>query len=80
MTAGGEGKNPFNDPLYGLYGDLDELMASLSDDEILELCRYWNWWRQTAVRGLDRWGYSKLMSGAKRELDRRGVDRDSWLD
>ena len=42
MTAGSAGKNPIKYPLAGLAGDLDELMASLTGDEMLVLCRYWN--------------------------------------
>ncbi len=34
---------------------------------------------RSSQEALRRWDYSKLMSGAKRELVRRGIDRDSWL-
>jgi hypothetical protein len=37
MTTGSAETNPFKDPLAGLYGDVSELMASLTDDEMLEL-------------------------------------------
>ena len=80
MTTGGAGRPPFTDPLAGLSGDLDELRASLTADEVLELCRYWNWRWETHEDGWGRWWCSKLLSAAMRELDRRGIDRNSWLD
>jgi len=80
MTAGDAGKNPFNYPLDGLGGDLDELMASLNVDQVQEICRYWNWRWKWEAKGLDRWWCSKMLSAAQRELDRRGIDRDSWPD
>ena len=43
MTTNSAGERPFKNPLAGQSGSLDELRASLTDDEVLELCRYWNW-------------------------------------
>ena len=48
MTMGGTGKNPFKDPLGERSGNMDELMASLTDDEMLEYIRNLNWSREVS--------------------------------
>ena len=46
MTTGKAEENPFKDPLASRYGDLGELMASLTDDEMLEYILNLNWSRE----------------------------------
>lgn len=72
--------NPYTDPLDGRYGDMDAWRRTLSDDELREHCRYWNWSRENQVHPHGRWWCSKALSASQRELARRGLDPQSWRD
>ena len=74
MTMGGTGKNPFKDPLGGRSGNMDELMASLTDDEMLEYIRNLNWSREKQTSNYGRWWIGKEVRAGERKLDRRGLD------
>jgi len=78
MTTGRAEENPFKDPLAGRYGDLGELMASLTDDEMLEYILNLNWSRERQKNSYNSWSYGKLVCAGERELDRRGLDPYSW--
>ena len=81
MTAGRAEENPFKDPLAGRYGDgknMSELMATLTDDEMLEYILNLNWWRERQKNSYNSWSYGKLVCTGERELDRRGLDPYSW--
>lgn len=78
MTAGRAEENPFKDPLAGRYGDMGELMASLTDDEMLEYIRNLNWSRDRQKKGYRHWWIGKEVCAGERELARRGLDPYSW--
>ena len=78
MTTGSAGENPFKDPLAGRSGNMNELMARLTDDEMLDYIRNLSWSREKQTNGYGRWWLSKQVCAGERELDRRGIDRDSW--
>ena len=71
-------QNPYTDPLHGRYGDMDALRRSLTDEEVREHCRYWNWSRENQTHPHGRWWCSKTVCASERELTRRGLDPDSW--
>ena len=61
------------------HGDVADRLAQLSDPDLVAYLR-WSFWeyRHSEKPAFTRWGYSKLFSSARRELVRRGHDRDSW--
>jgi hypothetical protein len=73
-------QNPYTDPLDGRYGDLDAWRRTLTDEEVREHCRYWNWSRENQTHPHGRWWCSKALSASQRELKRRGLDPQSWRD
>jgi hypothetical protein len=77
MTTGA-GKSPFKNPLAGRYGNVSELMASLTDDEMLEYIRSLNWSRARQKNSYGHWWIGKEVCAGERELDRRGIDPYSW--
>lgn len=71
------GPNPYLNPLAGRR-DHDE--RDLTDAELREQARYWNWRYEQETRPYDRWWCSKALSRAQRELDSRGLHPQSWRD
>ena len=78
MTTDSEEENPFKNPLAGRSGNVGELMASLTDDEMLDYVRYLNWSWKKQKHEYSRWWRSKQVCAGEQELDRRGIDHDSW--
>jgi hypothetical protein len=78
MTNGSAAENPFTDPLAGRSGDMGELMASLTDEEMLEYIRNLNWSRERMKNGYSHWWRGKQVCAGERELARRGLPPYSW--
>ena len=81
MTAGRAEENPFKDPLAGRYGDgknMGELMATLTDDEMIEYILNLNWSRERQKNSYNSWSYGKQVCAGERELARRGLHPYSW--
>ena len=71
-------ENPFTNPANRYEGDSEERLTSMTAWELREYCRYWDWCHWTATNPYNSWWCSKAMSRGKRELERRGMDRDCW--
>ena len=69
---------PFTDPADRYEGTSEERLMSMTAWEVREYCRYWDWCRWTATNSYSSWWCSKAVSRGKRELERRGMDRDCW--
>lgn len=72
--------NPFTDPLAGRFGNMSALRAGLTDQELQEYCRYWNWVRDREPNPHSRWWCGKALTAAEHELAARGLDPQSWRD
>jgi len=46
---------PYADPTSGRPGALIEDALSLNEAELVELCDYWEWRSDQAVRDIDKW-------------------------
>jgi hypothetical protein len=73
-------QNPYTDPLDGRFGDMDAWRRTLTDEELREHCRYWNWSWENQTHPHGRWWCSKALSASRHELARRGLDPQSWRD
>jgi hypothetical protein len=55
------------------HGDVVDLLAALSDEDLAAYLRWASWEHQHSDKpAFTRWGYSKLVSAARRELLSRG--------
>lgn len=73
-------QNPYTDPLDGRFGDMGAWRRTLTDEELREHCRYWNWSWQNQTHPHGRWWCSKALSASRHELGLRGLDPESWRD
>jgi hypothetical protein len=73
-------RNPYTDPLGGRHGAMADHRATLTDEELREYCRYWNWSCEQQLNPQGRWWSSKTLSAGQRELAERGLDPRSWRD
>ena len=71
-------QNPYTDPLDGCHGTMAVHRAILTDEELREYCRYWNWAREQQLSPQGRWWSSKVLSAGQRDLAERGLDPQSW--
>jgi hypothetical protein len=69
--------NPFTDPARNYEGDSGQQLRSMTAEELREHERFWDWRAATTLNPYNSWWCSKAHSRATRELDRRGLSRDS---
>ena len=71
-------RNPYTDPLDGCHGTMADHRAILTDEELREYCRHWNWASEQQLSPQGRWWSSKVLSAGQRDLAERGLDPQSW--
>ena len=64
-------QNPYTDPLDGRFGDMGAWRRTLTDEELREHCRYWNWSWENQTHPHGRWWCWSTTPATSRTDDRR---------